>query len=357
MMKKRSIFIIFFLIVSVYLLLIRTELYESETSLIVRDLSSNTPSSSFAMSLLGAASGSQAQDSLVVQEYIWSRDMFDILDKEFHLTQHYKSKDFDLLQRVWPNATAEDVLAYYQNRMKVFYDEPSGILHVAYSDTDPAMVKELLTFLVKHVEHQYNEFNKRKVEKQLKFIEQEYKNAKAQMDQSSKKLEEYQNTHLLLDPTSQATSSSGIIANLQAALTQKNIELASMKTYLNDSSYEVSSLQNEIKEIKKSIVNEKKSLAGNDGAKLNTVMFGFEKLKLQLEFDTEVYKNALLQLESTKLDLLKDAKTLSILNSPTLPDGYRYPEKLKDFITLVILFLLSYGIFSMLGAIIKDHKE
>ncbi|RUA00706.1 MAG: hypothetical protein DSY88_10440 [Candidatus Poseidoniales archaeon] len=87
------------------------------------------------------------------------------------------------------------------------------------------------------------------------------------------------------------------------------------------------------------------------------VLLEYEKLKMQLEFDTEVYKNALIQLETTKLDVLKEAKTLSTVSKPNLPDGYTYPNKPKVFITLVIVILLMYGIFSMLGAIIRDHKE
>ena len=78
---------------------------------------------------------------------------------------------------------------------------------------------------------------------------------------------------------------------------------------------------------------------------------------MQAEFDIEVYKNSLLQLETTKIDVLKEAKTLSVVSKPNLPDGYTYPNKPKVFVTLVIMMLLMYGIFSMLGAIIKDHKE
>ena len=87
------------------------------------------------------------------------------------------------------------------------------------------------------------------------------------------------------------------------------------------------------------------------------VLFEYEKLKMQLEFDKEVYTNALVQLETIKLDALKAAKTLSVVSKPNLPDGYTYPNKPRVFITLVIVMLLMYGIFSMLGAIIKDHKE
>jgi capsular polysaccharide transport system permease protein len=138
---------------------------------------------------------------------------------------------------------------------------------------------------------------------------------------------------------------------------QKKIEYATMSSYLKEDTYELKALQKEIEEISRSITKERKSLTGTSDDRLNKVLFGYEKLKLQLEFDIEVYKNALIQLETKKLAVLQEAKTLSILTQPNLPDGYTYPDKPKSFITLLFMTLLLYGIVSMLGAIIRDHKE
>lgn len=194
-------------------------------------------------------------------------------------------------------------------------------------------------------------------QKQLEFLEMEHDKSKKKMDESSAILEAYQNDQLLLDPATKATSSSSIIANLEATLTQKRIEYKTKASYLNSNNYEVVALLTEIEEIKKSLANAKRGLTGDGKDRLNRILFEYEKLKMQLEFDTEVYKNALVQLEMTKLDVIKAAKTLSIVSKPNLPDGYSYPNKPKVFITLVIVMLLLYGIFSMLTIIIRDHKE
>ena len=78
---------------------------------------------------------------------------------------------------------------------------------------------------------------------------------------------------------------------------------------------------------------------------------------MALEFDTEVYKNTLIQMEMTKIEVVKEAKTLSIVSRPNLPDGYTYPDKQNVFITILIILLMGYGIVSMLIAIVGDHKE
>lgn len=355
--KFRFAFVVVFLLSSFYVVFLKSELYESKTALIVRDMSQTPTASTLGLSLLGMGSSSQLQDSKIVEEYLKSLDVYQLVDRKFNLTQHYKSDAIDFVERLSEDATTEEVLAFYNKHLNVYYDETSGILSVAFAHVAPKKAQEILEFLVQNVDFQINEFNRKKALKQLSFVEVEFGKAKEKMENSSALLEAYQNEHLLLDPSAEASSSSGIIAELEGRLTQKKIEYATKKSYLNEDNFELINLQNEIKQITKSIVKTKQTLTGNEENPLNKVLIEYEKLKMELEFNTEVYKNALIQLETTKIDVAKNAKTLSILSKPNLPDGYTYPNKPKAFITILILTLLMYGIFSMLSQIIKDHKE
>ena len=355
--KMQITFLLIFMILNIYYLAIKSELYESRTALIVKDFASSSPASSLGLSLLGMGSSSQLQDSKIVEEYLMSLDMYHRLDEKFGLSTHYKSDKLDFVQRRSSDAKEEKLLEFYNTQLGVLYDETSGILHIAFAHVEAQKAQEILEFLVLEVEEHINEINRINAKKQLEFVEQEYAKAKVKMDTSSKILEEYQNTNLLLDPSAQATASTGVISGLEATLTQKNIEYATLKSYLNEDSYELRALKNEINEIRKSIAEQKKELSGTSKDRLNKVLFEYEKLKMQLEFDTEVYKNALLQLETKKIDVSKSAKTLSIISKPNMPDGYTYPNKPKVFVTILIVMLLMYGIFAMLLSIIKDHKE
>ncbi len=360
-MKKildmRALFLVVFLLLNIYYLAVKPELYESRTSLMVRDLGSSSSSATIGLSILGAGDDSVLKDSMVVQEYLESLDMFLLLDNEHKLKVHYKSGNLDIIERLNADATIEKVLEFYNKRLMIVYDEMSGLLHISFSHTNPDKAQEILKFLVSQVEFSLNEFNRKKAKKHLKFIESEYENSKKNMADSSLILEQYQNKHLLLDPTAEATSSSSIISNLESMLTQKNIAYKTKSAYLNSNNYELKALKSEIKEITASLKNAKKGLAGDGDQNLNKVIFEYNKLKLQHEFDIEIYKNNLLQLETTKIDVIKSAKTLSIISKPNLPDGYTYPNKPKVFITILVVMLLIYGIFSMLLSIIRDHKE
>ncbi len=356
-MKRRTLFIAAFLLALFYVMVIKVELYESRTALIVRDLTPTPPSAGLELSLLGAGPSSQLQDSKVVEEYLRSLDVYALLDEEFGLTKHFKSDRLDIIERLASDTTMEEVLSFYRKRIRIVYDELSGILHIAYAHPDPQVAQAVLKALIEQVEQELNEFNRRKARKQLSFIRTEHQKNREKMDASSAKLESYQNEHLLLDPNISAESMSSIITELEATLTRKSIELAKLSAYLNERNHEVVALRNEIKSIRASITEKRKGLSGSDTSRLNKVLFEYDRLKMELEFDTEVYKNSLIQLETSKLDALKAAKTLSVVSRPNLPDGYSYPNKPKVFMTLLIVLLLVYGVFSMLAHIIKDHKD
>jgi len=356
LVSMKNVFLVVFIILTSYFLIIKTVLYESSATLLVRDLSSKSDAS-LGLSLLSGSSSTQLQDSMIIEQYLLSHDVFSLLDQEFKLTEHYKSDSLDIIQRATQNATIEDILEFYHSRILITYDEVSGLLKVSYSHSSSKKAQDILEFLLKKVEFDLNEFNRRKAKKQLEFIMLEHKKNKTNMDLSSKKLELYQNTHYLLDPTNEATSITSIVANLESTLTQKKIDLSTKKSYLNSNNYEVVSLKREIKEIEKSIKATKDVLTGKGSEKLNKFLFEYETLKMQFDFDIQVYTASLLQVETTKLEALKEAKTLSILSKPNLPDGYTYPNKPRVFITILITLLLFYGIFSMLLTIIKDHNE
>lgn len=356
-LRTRLSFVIVFLLALFYIMVMKAELYESRSALIVRDLATNTEKRAMELSFLGTGPSSQLQDSKVVEEYLQSLEVYRLLDKAFDLTEHYKSDALDIFERLDEDATMEEVLAFYRKRLSIRYDELSGILHIAYAHTDPKIAQDVLAVLLERVEQALNEFNRRRARKQLAFIEEEYERDRAQMDASGAKLEAYQNEHLLLDPKDDAASSSTIIAELEASLAKKQIELAKLSAYLTPKNYEIITLRKEIASMKQAIAEKKHTLSGGDTMRLNKVLFEFERLKMQFEFDVEVYKNTLLQLETTRLDAHKAAKTLSIVSEPNLPDGYTYPDRPKALLTLLIVTLLLYGIYAMLSAIIKDHKD
>ena len=355
-LRLRAVFLASFLLVAGYFMCIKSELYESDASIVVKDLNQKSVNA-LGLSLLGAGASSQMQDSMILEDYLLSPDVLKLLDARFRLDAYYRSDALDPLSRLGSSATQEDFLEIFRRHFHVVYDEVSGILRLDFSHTDPKTAQTILSFLIAHAEKQLNLYNERNAEKQLTFVRTLAEHNREQLDASTAELEQYQNAHQILDPETDAQTQSGIIAELEGTLVQKRAEYSRMKKYMSESSFDMVRLADEIHALEASLKQAKASLSGSDKERLNALLFAYEKLKSQAAFDAEVYKQNLVQLEAAKVDANKQSKSLVVLTQPSLPDGYTYPDKPKLFATLALLFLLAYGITALLVAIIKDHKD
>jgi capsular polysaccharide transport system permease protein len=339
-----------------YVLLIQSELYRSSSSIIIKDINSNQVSE-FDLSLFGVNSTSQMQDSKVIETYLSSHELLEKINDKFSLRKHYESNKVDLLDRLSQSDTKEEFLELYLQRIEIQYDELSGILHIGFLHTDPNIAKKILEYILKAAEDQINIYNQQNAKKYLAFAKESVDKNKISLDNAINELEKYQNKNLVLDPTSSAESKSAIISSLEADLVKKNAYLQQIKSYMSGESFEVKNLQTEIESLEKSLKNTKSTLTGQDDTRLNLILFDYEKLKNQVEFDKEKYKQSLVQYEIAKNELDKDAKTLQIVVNPNLPDGYSVPNKPKSLIDIIIVLGLLFGITSLIIAIIKDHKD
>lgn len=355
-MLLRLLFITLFLITAGYYLVLKSELYESQTAIIVKNLNEKQMAAD-GLGILGVGISSQMQDAKIIEAYLSSPDILSAIDTTFHLKRYFQSDALDVISRLPPNATFEAFLETYRQHLNVVYDEVSGILHVAFCHTNPVAARDITAYLIKHTEQQLNVYNKRNARKQLQFVEAQVAKNKEALDTSTRAMEAYQNEHLLLDPYLEAQTRNNIIASLESTLVKKEAEHNQMQRYMSKRSFELIKLKNEIEELKRTITQSRKALTGSDHERLNALLFAFERLKAKAAFDAEVYKQSLLQLELARVDTSKQGKVIVKITEPNLPDGYTYPDKPKKLITLMIAFLLLYGIVSMLRAIINEHKD
>ena len=351
----KIIFLSLFIIGSIYILFIKSELFESSSNVIIKSL--NTKAANFGGFSFLIPNTESSQDVFLIKTYLESFDELSKLNKEFNLKRHYSSDDVDIIERLKPWNTKEDFLNLYQKRFVFIYDQQSGVITLGFLHTNPKISYKIVNQLIKDANEQLNYYNKLIAKKQLKFIEEEVNKNKKSLEKTIKKLEIFQNKHMLLDPTQTAASEFTLLSNLKAALIQKEAQLNEMSQYMNSKSFEIVRLKGEIKNLKRTVVKIKKALANPKKKALNVYIFEFERLKGLVELNKDLYKQSLLQLEQLKSEVNKNSKILLEITKPTIPQSYKYPEKFKDIVTLFLILALLYGVIVLIRAIIKEHID
>ena len=354
------LFTALFLAITSYIVYFETERYESESIVLLKDLSEQQKIDLGSM-ILGQSSGT-AQDSRVLELYLRSNDMYDFIDSEYNLTNYYTGHRLDFYQRLYPNAylpfyldSKENLLKRYNEDLQVVYDEPSGTLSLSFAYDTPQTAQKILKSMIRHADNVINNFSKENAEISLHFIEKQKVKNRATYIDSIKKLLAYQNKHHTIDPNMDVERTSTILAQLEGELIKNQVEYASNLKYYNPNGKDMRILKQMGENLKRSIAKLKEKMAGTN--ELNRNVFDFELLKSDMDFNKEIYRQTLINQEKLKMEVSQNAKHMIVVSKPTLPDSYTYPNKPWDIFTWLIIILFLYGIIMIIVTIIKDHQD
>jgi len=327
-------FVLMLAISSFYILVLQTHLYESSSSILIKNINKETQSPSI-MSMISGNSGGNIQDAMVVKAYLSSAEAFNKLDDKFNLSEHYSSFSHDFLQRLYFWQTREDYLSLFHKRLVLEFDEISSIMTIGFLHSDPVIAQHITNFLIGEAEEQLNKYNALLAKKHLDFLTQ-YRD----LDFMFNSAENVENT----------------LSNVKAVLITQQKKLNDISQYQTDQSYEVVKLKSKIKESEVTIKKLTQQLSDQDSTHSKKNIFDYSQLKTKVELHQELYKQTLMQVQSAKVEIYKQNKVMLIITAPTLAHSYSQPKKIRSILTIFLVLGLLYGILRLIIAIIKDHQ-
>ncbi|NCC84813.1 MAG: hypothetical protein EOM03_11915 [Clostridia bacterium] len=354
--RRGALVLIPLCIALLYIFLIAVKLYRSESAFVVRDLS-DTQTTGVDLGIFGLSTSSGNQDAYHVIEHLRSMDVLDQIDAAFKLRDRYTSFDTDILERLWPWSTKEDFLAIYRKHLIVAYDPLTNITRISFDSSDPDLSTKILTFLLDKGTSFLNELNKERAQAKTHIAQSMLEQNRDNMDQAIAKVEAFQVEHRLVDPNTDISTQSGIVARLEGELVAKTAELNQLRSYLNPDTFEVAKLRKEISEIKAALDKSKSRMTGQQQNKLNELVFEFQRLKAEADFAMKAYEQTLIQYEVARLEARKESKIFEVLYSPTRPDGHVYPNRIMLTLSAVFLIFAVAKIIQLLWAVVQDHKD
>ncbi len=332
--------------------------YVSEAIIIIQNTESNMSQGASLGTLMGLSPAVSSPDQLLLLEHLLSVDMLKKIDTALDLRSHYSNTDIDFFSRMWDKKDPiEDFYEYMQKRIAVEFDEFSGVLRIRVQAFSPKMAQAVASMLVKEGESYMNKLSPQLAQGQVSFLEKQVSAAYADVIKASDTLISYQNKEGLASPTAVAESMIKIIGALEAQRTEMETQLAALPRTLVKNHPTKVMLRQSLEAIEKQISEEKTKLASITGRSLNTLIAEHERLQMELDFKKEVYKTALVALETGRTEASRTIKQVSVLQGALLPEYPIEPERLYNAITSLIAGLLLLGLFKLLESIILDHVD
>lgn len=347
------------LLYALYLGVLAADRYVSESVIAVRQAGSEGSSLPGAAMLLAGINPPAHEDTLFLKEFIHSAGLLAILDKKLALRAHFTAETTDLPFRLAGDASLEDFVEYYRNRIEVQFDERSSLLKVRAEGFDAAYAHKLNQAILEESERFVNETSHRIARERLRFAEGELALAGERLQKAKLGILAFQTKHRLLDPSAQALATGTLAAELDGARSKLEAELNSLRAFLNEDAFQVMALKSRIAAMAKQIESERTRATSNTqrGERLNALAIEFQSLQLQGEFARDAYRLALAAVENSRIDATRKIKSLIVVEPPTLPQTAEYPLRLYNFGTLLAICLLLYAITRLVLATIREHQD
>ncbi|WP_375055681.1 chain-length determining protein [Zobellella sp. DQSA1] len=342
------------LCVAFYWSLWATDRYVSEAHVVLNSPDVST-SINFSALLSGGSTGKG--DLLLLRDHLLSVDMLKKLDETLDLRSHYSNGNIDMWARLGKEVPTEHFHKYYLKRIRVEMDDYAGVLRIRSQAYDPDMANAITGMLLREGEQHMNQMGQRLAEEQVRFIE-------VQVDQLAERLHiareavlEYQNENGLVSPSGTVESLSAVVANLEAELAKLNARRSALSDFQSTRSPEMVRINSEIAALRKQIGAEQSRMATSSGNALNSITAQYETLQMQAEFALNLYSNALIALENTRVEAIRKLKQISVLQTPTMPEYSVEPKRLYNTTVFAILAILAALITQLIIAIVRDHRD
>jgi len=343
---------------TVYWVLIASDRYVSEAHIIIQSTSLGGGQTVDFASLLGGGSGGNQADQLLLRDHLLSVDMLNKLDAQLKLRQHYSNDEYDLFSRMWSqDAEIEKFHSYYLTRVTIEYNEYVGVLVIKSQAYDAETAYAISSLLVSEGENFMNKMAHSLAENQVLFLETQVSDINQRFMDASQAVLAYQDEKGLVSPKSTTENIVGIIASLRVRFTELETELSTDQAYLVPGHSKIVQIKQQMKAVQKQIKQEQNKLASREGRALNSDVMEFQRLEMEAEFIQDIYKTALVALETGRIEATRTIKKVTVLQSPTQPEYSMEPRRLYNTTVYILVILLLAGIANLLVAIIRDHKD
>ncbi|MBO9356747.1 ABC transporter permease [Bordetella petrii] len=362
--RKRALFaamvIVPMIIAIIYYALFAIDRYVSSAQVVVRQPSQDSaeqsvPSIALMMAGLNPAS---REETLYLREFVTSIDMLKVLEKQLNWREHFSGQWRDPWLWIGNNDSNEELLKFYNRMVEAHFDDTTGLLTIEVQGLTPEFAKQTLDVILDESEKFVNEMSHKMAREHMKFAESELQLARTRYENERGKMLAFQGNSEMLNAEAAAESRAAIIASLEAQLTSERAKLKGLLASLGSNTPRVQQQQVRIKAMEDQLRVEKQLLVSPTGGdKLNVMASEYRNLVIDVGIAEEAYKASTVAVENARIEVGKKIRTLIMVVTPNLAQEAIYPARLYNLITLLIVFLLLYGLARFIIASIQDHRD
>ncbi|MCV6593668.1 MAG: sugar transporter [Silicimonas sp.] len=358
--RHRLLFASFFAMVVVplaaaafYLFVLAADQFHSKAGFSVRSEEFGNPLEALG-AFAGVSGGSSTADTEVLNDFIHSQTLIRKLDERLDLRTMYAARatGWPIITEDWlfglrDDASIEDLEEYWTRMVLVSRDAVSGIIDLEVRAFSPEAARTLAQAILDESADLVDDLSRIARDDAIRFALVDVELAEARLAEIRSNVRAFRSENRLIDPESNVSSQSGVLAELQSRLAERLIRRGNIEAYTDAGDARIDDLDRQIQVIRDQIDAERAVFAARsqEGPSLTDVIGSYEELLVDLEFSENTYKAALAGVEQARAEARRQARYAAVHIRPTLSEESLYPSRWQ------LLLALTVGVFALWAAV------
>lgn len=343
-------------IAALYFGAIASPQYESVTSFTIQ--SADSPAAASPLQMLMATVGSASRDTLLVEEYVSSRDMVDLLVRDHQLREHYSDARYDWFSRLAADATVDEVHEYYLDRVDVELDDQAGVVTLRVRAFSPEQAEAFGQAILEASEHMVNQLSERARQDRMRLAQDQVTSAEQRLSAARQRLVDAQAEGAELNPAASAAAVLQIRSQLEGELAIGRAELATLSASLQRDAPALVEQRRRVAALQRQIDEQTQRLAGGgDDDGLSATIARFEPIVVEKELAERLYEAALSSLEIARVDAARQHRYVVRIAGPSRPEEPAYPVLWHEVLTVLLVSFSLLGIGTLVVASVREHAN
>jgi capsular polysaccharide transport system permease protein len=331
---------------------------------------------SSAVELLGGItelSGSSSTDTDILYKFLQSQEIVRRIDTKLDLRKiwskgnprqdpvfaYHPSSLFNYA----PPGTIEDLTDHWLRKVKVYYDEGSGLIDLRVLAFAPEDAQAIAEEIFDESSRMINELSDIAREDAMRYARDELEEAVVRLKDRRRTMTEFRNNNRIVDPEASIQGQVGLITTLQNELATALIELDMLKGTAQSNDPRVQQTQRRINVIENRIDQERRKF-GNGSApsaeeseEAYAELLGtYETLVVDRQFAEESYRLALSAYDAAQAEARRQSRYLAAHITPTLAEKSKFPDRTLLLGIIAIFSVLLWATIVLIGYSLKDRR-
>lgn len=309
-----------------------------------------------------AGAGSIGVDSDILFEFIQSQEIVETVNAQLDLRAHYTAPwPKDWMFSIWPEATLEDLIWYWQRVVRISYDQSTGLIELRVLAYDPQMAQQMAQAIVRASEGRINALSEQAREDAMGYARIDLDEAVTELKRAREALTEFRTRTRIVDPEADIQGRMGVMNNLQQALAEALIEHDLLRDTVSPADPRVRTAQRRIDVIRARIAAERTNFAtdstelGAVGEDYPSLIAEFESLSVDREFAEQSYRAALTALDLARDNAARQSRYLATYIKPTLAQSSEFPRRYVLMGLAALFLLMFWSILALIYYSIRDR--